>query len=104
MAVTKRTSIEAKIRDNKCCGKSHSRRLRANGLLPAVVYQLGQEQSLHIILDQNQLWHAVNNGDLLENVELTLDDGRKMVVRLWDYTKHPVKKMLLHLDFKIMKQ
>lgn len=101
MSVVKRTSIEAKVRDNKSCGKSHSRRLRVNGEVPAVVYQKHAD-SIHIVLDHNQVWHAVNNGDFLETIELILDDGRKLRVRLWDYTKHPVKPMLLHLDFKVM--
>ena len=101
MSVLKRTSIEAKVRDNKSCGKSHSRRLRVNGEVPAVVYQKHAD-SIHIVLDHNQVWHAVNNGDFLETIDLVLDDGRKLRVRLWDYTKHPVKSMLLHLDFKVM--
>lgn len=95
------TTLKAKVRHEQ--GKGAARRLRAQGLVPAVVYRR-QEQPLSISVDPRALRQAVA-GDHRFNTLLTLEieggaaaDTRQVLLK--DHQIDPVKGMvLLHADF-----
>ncbi len=95
------TTLQAKVRREQ--GKGSARRLRATGLVPAVVYRRG-EQPLAISVDPRALRGAVA-GEHRFNTLLTLqiDGGDKPETRqvlLKDHQYDPVQHMkLLHADF-----
>lgn len=88
--------IAAKSRNES--GKGVSRRLRAEGLIPAVVYGLkkgAQSLSLDPEQVQNLLRSAWGRNSL---GELTVDSGAQENVLIKDVLRHPVSRELLHVD------
>jgi len=81
-------------------GKGVSHRLRADGMIPAVVYGRGLEP-VAVSADPKEL-AAILNGELGRNtpIDLTVEGEaapRLAIVR--DYQVHPVKRRLIHVDF-----
>jgi len=82
MALTRNT-LAARLRDD--AGKGSARRLRAQGLVPAVVYGRHLDTPVHI---------AVNT-----LLSLKLDGQPERMVLLKDYQQDPVSREMLHADF-----
>ncbi|MGH8184014.1 MAG: 50S ribosomal protein L25/general stress protein Ctc [Rhodanobacteraceae bacterium] len=79
-------------------GKGASRRLRHAGKVPAVVYGAGQAAE-NIQFDHLKLSLAARNEWFSSAILDLLVDGNRQKVLLRDVQKHPVKPVLLHLDF-----
>ncbi len=79
-------------------GKGASRRLRRAGKVPAVVYGAGQAAE-NIQFDHLKLSVAARNNWFSSAILDLLVDGNREKVLLRDVQKHPVKPVLLHLDF-----
>src|SRR5919198_1255498 len=79
-------------------GKGPARRLRAKGLIPAVVY--GQKlEPTHIAVDPAAIQKAIATPHKL-NTLLTLQlDGSEKRVLFREYEVDPVSRKLLHADF-----
>ena len=80
-------------------GSSASRRLRAAGRVPGIIY--GADRSAqNVEVDHKPLLHHLQ----LESFHATILDlalnGEKMQVLLRDYQMHPWKKQVLHVDFQ----
>ncbi len=79
-------------------GSPESRRLRALGKVPAVVYG-GTSKARHLFVDahdfETALGHRVNVGALME-LEVA---GKVTTVQLQELQRHPVRRSLSHLDF-----
>ena len=90
------TKISASARTTS--GKGQARRLRREGLIPAVAY--GKElDTLSLELSPKQLTDVLVS-DYGTNSVLELDvDGRALKVLLADYQFHPITRELLHADF-----
>jgi large subunit ribosomal protein L25 len=88
--------LAAKPRTDK--GKGPARRLRAAGLIPAVVY--GQKrESTHIAVDPAAIEKAIATPHRF-NTLLTLQlDGTEKQVLFREYEVDPVTRRLLHADF-----
>jgi large subunit ribosomal protein L25 len=88
--------LDAKPRSDK--GKGPARRLRAAGLIPAVVY--GQKRDpTHIAVDPAAIQKAIATPHKL-NTLLTLQlDGAEKRVLFREYEVDPVTRRLLHADF-----
>ncbi|WP_242395575.1 50S ribosomal protein L25/general stress protein Ctc [Anaeromyxobacter oryzisoli] len=83
-------------RDGK--GKGPARRLRSQGLIPAVVYGRMSEPS-HISVDPGLLLKAIETPHKLNTLlTLKLDGGEKHVL-FKEYEVDPVTRKLLHADF-----
>jgi large subunit ribosomal protein L25 len=90
------TEISATTR--KAQGTGASRRLRKAGRVPGIVY--GESAPTLIDLDHNGLFHALRKEAFHASV-LTLElDGKKEKVLLRDFTMHPFRQQVQHIDFQ----
>jgi len=88
--------LNAKPRSEK--GKGPARRLRASGLIPAVVYGLKRDPT-HISVDPAALEKAIATPHRF-NTLLTLQvDGLDKRVLFREYEVEPVSRRLVHADF-----
>jgi large subunit ribosomal protein L25 len=89
-------SLSAEVRNDR--GKGVSRKLRAAGRVPGVVYGHGREpQSLSLVArDLDKLLSQIAAGSTV--IELTLGRATtKTLIR--EIQRHPFKKQILHVDF-----
>ena len=79
-------------------GKGASRRLRHQGLVPAIVYG-GDSDPVQISLDQNKLMHELDHETIYTQVvQLQVGDITEEVI-LRDLQRHPYKNKIMHADF-----
>ena len=79
-------------------GKGPARRLRAKGLIPAVVYGRKSEPT-HLAVDPAILLKAIETPHRFNTVLTLQMDGAEKHVLFKDYTVDPVSRKLLHADF-----
>ncbi len=97
MAIEK-TTLQAKAREGS--GKGFARRLRAQKLIPAIIYGRGMEQPKTIAVDPTAVRKAVATPLKLNTlISLQLDGQGESMVLLKDYQTDPVTRELLHADF-----
>ena len=77
-------------------GRSAVRRLRATGLVPAVVY--GGGEPVHLSMQSNELIHHLKNEAFYSHILNLKVNGREERVILRDLQRHPSKMRILHLD------
>ena len=96
MSVDKST-LEVKAREG--AGKGSARRLRGQGLVPAVVYGKHLEKPVHIAVDPKAVRTAINTPHKFNTlIQLTVG-GTTHQVLLKDYQMDPVTREILHADF-----
>lgn len=79
-------------------GKSQARRVRRDGLVPAIAYGKGLP-STPIAVPPKEV-ATILRGELGKNTVLELDlDGKKLLAMIRDFALHPVKRELEHVDF-----
>jgi large subunit ribosomal protein L25 len=79
-------------------GSSDSRRLRAEGKIPAVVYGHGMDP-LPVSVDRRELRHALSGTAGMNTIlDLTVD-GTVYPSLIKDIQRHPVKRSVQHVDF-----
>ncbi|HEY5304313.1 MAG TPA: 50S ribosomal protein L25 [Acidimicrobiales bacterium] len=82
-------------------GSRNSRRLRATGSIPAVVYGEGVAP-LPVAVDAKSFRTAVS-GDQGLNTLIDLDaDGKKFIVMAREIQRHPVRGTVSHIDFQVV--
>jgi large subunit ribosomal protein L25 len=97
MAVIK-TTLNAKPREG--AGKGNARQLRAQGLIPAVVYGKHLEKPAHIAVDPLGIRQAIATPHKFNTlISLTLDGHGERLVLLKEYQQDPVTRQILHADF-----
>src|SRR5262245_11357005 len=97
MALTRNT-LAARVRDG--AGKGSARRLRAEGLVPAVVYGRHLETPVHIAVNPVDVKKAIATPHRLNTLlSLKLDGQPDRLVLLKDYQQDPVSREMLHADF-----
>ena len=80
-------------------GTGASRRLRATGKAPGIVYG-GEGQPQLIELDHNALWHALKK-EAFHSTILDMElNGKTGKVLLRDVQYHPFKPQVVHVDFQ----
>ena len=88
--------LNAEIRSDS--GKGASRRLRNQGLVPAIVYG-GERDPAMISIAHNEFIHELENDAIYTQVlELRVGE-RKQDVILRDLQRHPYKSKIMHADF-----
>ncbi len=88
--------IDAVKRDD--VGTSHSRSMRGDGLVPGIIYGLGDTPE-KISLKAKELRKSLEIEAFYSHIiELNID-GKKQQVILKDIQRHPSKKEVLHIDF-----
>lgn len=86
-------------------GKGANRRLRAQGLLPAVCYGSGSEATA-LSVDPKELMELLS-GDYGFNAVFKLNvenSDMAPVVRVNEYQRDPVRRELTHVDFQILSE
>jgi len=79
-------------------GKSEARRVRRSGLLPAIAYGKGLPSAAISVAPKDVA--AVLRSELGKNTVLELDmGGTKLLAMIRDFTVHPLKRDLEHVDF-----
>jgi large subunit ribosomal protein L25 len=79
-------------------GKGASRRLRHQGLVPAIVYG-GDSDPVQVSLDHNKLMHELDHETIYTQVvELQVGALTEEVI-LRDLQRHPYKNKIMHADF-----
>lgn len=93
------TGFELDTEDRDKLGKGHSRRLRREGKVPAVIYGGGQEPR-SILLDHAKLLHQMEQ-EAFQTSIVTLNLGKDtQAVVVKDVQRHPARRRVLHLDFQ----
>jgi large subunit ribosomal protein L25 len=97
MSIDRRT-LEAKPRQE--AGKGPARRLRAKGLIPAVVYGRHLDKPSHISVDPLAIKNAIATPHRFNTLIMlkVAEQGEKQVL-LKDYQLDPVSREILHADF-----
>lgn len=93
----KSITVPATVRESR--GKNEARRLRAAGMVPAIVYGAGQK-SIALSVDPKQLLKILHSSTGQNTIfDLSVDNGPSPVM-IVDFQLDPVKGNLLHLDLK----
>ena len=91
-------AITIEATERSVTGKGASRRLRKEGLVPAIIYG-GEAEPTQINLDHNKFFHALENEAIYTQV-IDLNVGKKKEkVILRDLQRHPYKQLIMHADF-----
>jgi large subunit ribosomal protein L25 len=79
-------------------GSRSSRRLRAEGKLPGVIYGLGKDPQ-PVAVDYAELRGALNNSAGMNTVFTLEIDGSSETVLVYDVQRDPIKRVVTHADF-----
>ena len=89
----KSTKVQGQKRD--ALGKKNSKKLRANGMVPAVLY--GAKDVIHITVPFSELRKLVYTPEV-HLIELEIEgEIHKAIIQ--DIQWHPVEEQMLHVDF-----
>jgi large subunit ribosomal protein L25 len=91
-------SYELKASTRDRVGKGAARTLRREGLLPAVIYG-DKKPALPITIPVKETTLTLNTGSFLTQIGSIDIDGEKHQVIAKDYQLHPVRDVILHVDF-----
>ncbi len=94
---TEDKNVQAKPRQGG--GKNHARRLRREGMIPAVVYGAGQD-SQTVAVDPKQMRRILNSASGHNTIFDLSVDGNAAKVMIVDWQYEPIKSALLHVDLK----
>lgn len=90
------TTLDAQVREKT--GKGVAHRLRAQALIPAVVYG-PRSEPLNIAVDPKALKKAIQTPHRLNTLITLKLQGAERMALLKDYQQDPVTRSLLHADF-----
>jgi large subunit ribosomal protein L25 len=91
--------VKLEVKERESGGSAESRRLRARGLVPGVLY--GRGKSAHpFCVDERELRRALTGGHGLHAILDIVFDGQKTLHHavLKEYQLDPVRPRLLHID------
>lgn len=92
--------VQLKAAERTAFGTTEAKRLRANGLVPGVLYQAGQA-SLSFVLPARDLDKALHGGHGKTAVfEITVEGHPTVPALLKDWDLAPVRGNVLHVDFQ----
>jgi large subunit ribosomal protein L25 len=80
-------------------GKGASRRLRRNGVVPAIIYGAGK-QPVSLSFSQNELLKHLENEAFYSQILTVNIDGQSEKVILKDLQRHPYRPTIMHLDLQ----
>ncbi len=92
------SQIAITAQDRSDFGKGAARRLRRDGLVPAVIYGHGTEL-LHVSVPNHDLDLALRKSYVVLNVSL---NGKSILVMPRDVQREPVKRYLEHVDLIVI--
>jgi large subunit ribosomal protein L25 len=87
-----------KAQNRVAAGKGEARRLRRQGLVPAIAYGKGLP-STPIVVGPKEV-ATILKSELGKNTVIELElEGKKLLAMIRDFALHPVKRELEHIDF-----
>ena len=92
----KEFEISAQPRDGS--GKAFSRRMRGEGLVPAILYG-GTQGPVSLVLKHNELVQHLEHEAFYSHILTLKVGGKKEKVILRDLQRHPAQPRILHIDF-----
>jgi len=78
-------------------GKGPNRRLRAQGLVPAVIYGTGEEPQM-VSLNQRELERALSKANAETNLFKLAGEGKDATVVIREIQRDPLTRRYLHVD------
>ncbi len=88
--------LEAESRTDQ--GKGASRRLRREGMVPAVIYGAGQDPQ-SISLKHSEVIKRLEHEAFYSHILTVNVDGKDNKAVLRDMQRHPAKPVIMHMDF-----
>ncbi|HHH45327.1 MAG TPA: 50S ribosomal protein L25/general stress protein Ctc [Gammaproteobacteria bacterium] len=88
--------LDAESRSDK--GKGASRRLRREGMVPAVIYG-GSEEPQSIKLVHSEILKRLDHEAFYSHILTVNVDGKPSKTVLRDMQRHPAKPVIMHMDF-----
>jgi large subunit ribosomal protein L25 len=92
-----KNQVEARVRE--ASDKNAARRVRATGLIPAVLYGAGK-QPRSIAVDPKQINRILNSESGHNTIFDVVLDGEQTKAMVVDWQNDPIKERLLHVDLK----
>jgi len=92
-------SFEVNAQLRRDSGKGASRRLRRQGLVPAVVYGADQEPEMVSLVHNELVRHLEYEAFYSQVLDLKVGDKTEEVV-IKDLQRHPARPLILHVDFQ----
>ena len=93
------STVSAKPRTGKF-NKNHARRVRREGLIPAVIYGAGQP-SVALAVDPKIITRILHSDTGHNSIfDLAIEGGAAGKAMIVDWQNEPIKGHLLHIDFK----
>jgi large subunit ribosomal protein L25 len=87
-----------KAQNRVAAGKSEARRLRRQGLVPAIAYGKGLPSTPIVVGPKEVI--TILKSELGKNTVIELEmEGKKLLAMIRDFSLHPVKRELEHIDF-----
>ncbi len=88
-------TVTIKGQERKVLGKKESKKLRAQNLVPAVLY--GGEETMHFTVSFSEMRQLIYTpGVFLVDIDM---DGKIYPAMMQDIQWHPVEEQVLHVDF-----
>ncbi|MBT8107088.1 MAG: 50S ribosomal protein L25/general stress protein Ctc [Gammaproteobacteria bacterium] len=87
----------AELREDQ--GKGASRRLRREGMVPAIIYGAGRPPRA-LAFDQNRVIQQLENESFYSSILNIKVRGKSQAVILKDVQRHPAKPQIMHMDFQ----
>jgi len=87
----------AELRDDK--GKGASRRLRREGLVPAIIYGAGRPPR-PLAFDHNKVLRQLENESFYSSVLNIKVGDKSQAAILKDVQRHPARRQIVHMDFQ----
>jgi large subunit ribosomal protein L25 len=94
--------IQVNIKNREPYSSNSTRRLRREGLIPAVVY--GPGENFNGCLEKNEFIKTFSKVGEHTIITLNFEDGEDRQVLIKDYQIHPRTKQLSHIDFLIVSE
>ncbi len=96
--MVEKLALHAKIRDTK---KDKAKKVRKEGMIPAVVYGKGVEP-FSVMINARE-FEKVFHGHIAENIFIDLifdeDSSKNRLVFIKDFQRNPMKDEIMHIDF-----
>lgn len=92
------SKVEVLANAGREAGSRASRRLRSEGVVPAVVYGVGSSP-ISISCNLRELRSAMSNRLVKGSILTLLVDGKPQLVKVQDLQVHPVRREVSHIDF-----
>jgi large subunit ribosomal protein L25 len=85
-------------------GKGAARKLRSQGLVPAVIYGKHLKEPRQIAVNPKSVRVAINTPHKLNTLITLKTDGTQELALLKDYQQDPVTREILHVDFLAVRE